>query len=96
LLVVPIVDNMAKHVGICAAGHRLKKVPFYDGASVVQAVRLQIFPSSSDDIVGVKQDALKFGISLQDGRDQRSITAADIGQKWTALKSYASSMAVVS
>jgi multidrug efflux pump subunit AcrB len=31
---------MAKHLGICAAGHRFKKVPFNDGASVVNAVRL--------------------------------------------------------
>jgi hypothetical protein len=40
LLVGEIVNDMAKQVGICATEHGLKKVSFYDRATVIDQLYL--------------------------------------------------------
>jgi hypothetical protein len=49
---------MAKEVGICTRGQGFKKVPRYQGTSVHNAILLQTFPCSTNDMVKFKQDAL--------------------------------------
>jgi hypothetical protein len=52
---------MAEQIGIRAEGQRLKKISFYEGASVLNSKLRQTFPCSFDDMLKVKSSVGQTG-----------------------------------
>jgi len=78
LIVVPIVQDEFQQIGVRARRDAVKEASGHDAATLCHAGPMQNIARIGDDVRLVKQGAARSGAAGEQGRQQRTVAAADI------------------